>query len=29
LTFILDFDAVPWLRQLVAGLSPQSLGFDP
>ena len=26
---MLDFDAVPWLRQLVAGLSPHRLGFDP
>jgi len=26
---MLDFDAVPSLRQSVAGLSPQRLGFDP
>jgi len=26
---MLGFDAVPYLRQLVAGFSPQRLGFDP
>jgi hypothetical protein len=24
-----DLKAVPWLRRLVAGLSPRRLGFDP
>ena len=26
---MLDFEAMPWLRRLVAGLSPQRLDLDP